>query len=127
MLTDARFEATLPVVDLERAKEFYKKILGLQPVEESIPGVVRLASGEGTSFVLYQRETPTTADHTVGSFAVENIEEAVAGLSERGVVFEQYDMPGLKTDARGIAAEGPWKGAWFKDSEGNILGIVQFG
>lgn len=127
MLTNARFEATLPVVDLGRAKEFYEKILGLRPVEEPASDVVRFASGEETSFVLYERETPTTADHTVGSFAVDNLEEIVAGLLERGVVFEQYDMPGLKTDARGIATAGPWKGAWFKDSEGNILGIVQFG
>jgi hypothetical protein len=67
------------------------------------------------------------ADHTVAWWKVDNIEEVARALRERGVVFEQYDLPGLKTDERGIATIGPTKSAWFKDSEGNILAISEFG
>jgi len=63
----------------------------------------------------------------VAGWKVENIEEVVEALRERGVVFEQYDLPGLKTDEQGIAAIGPSKSAWFKDTEGNILSIAEFG
>jgi hypothetical protein len=56
---------------------------------------------------------------------VEDVESTVAALSERGVVFEQYDMPGIKTDERGIAVMGPFKGVWLKDPEGNLLGVVE--
>jgi catechol 2,3-dioxygenase-like lactoylglutathione lyase family enzyme len=126
MLRDARFETTLPVVNVERARKFYEETLGLRVVESSITGGPEFVSGEGTRFALYERETPTTADHTVGGWIVEDVEQVVDTLSEKGVVFEQYDMPGLKTDARGIATMGPWKGAFFKDPEGNILGIAQF-
>ena len=82
--------------------------------------------GQGTRLYLYQRDTATKADHTVAGWEVENIEEVVEALRERGVVFEQYDLPGLKTDERGIATSGPVKSAWFKDTEGNILAISEF-
>jgi predicted enzyme related to lactoylglutathione lyase len=127
MLANAYFETTLPVVDFERAKKFYMEALGLRIVDEPAPGMVRFASGEGTHFALYERATPTVADHTVGGFMVDDVEETVRELSERGVVFEQYDMSGLKTDERGIATVGSSKGAWFKDTEGNILSIARMG
>ena len=100
--------------------------MGLRLIENSITGGPEIESGERTKFALYERETPTTADHTVGGWVVEDVEQVVEALSERGVEFEQYDVPGLKTDARGIATMGPWKGAFFKDPEGNILGVAQF-
>lgn len=84
------------------------------------------ACGEGTQLYLYQRDTATKADHTVAGWKVDNIEEVVQALRERGVVFEQYDLPGLKTDWPGIATIGPSKSAWFKDTEGNILSIAEF-
>ena len=72
--------------------------------------------------VLYQLNTPSKADHTAAGWEVDNVEEVVKVLREKGVVFEQYDM----TDERGIATMAGVKGAWFKDSEENILSIVQF-
>ena len=126
MLGNAPFGVTLPVVDMKRARKFYEEILGLKPVGEPNPEMTQYASGEATGLVLYRRDTPTTADHTIGGFLVDNVEETVDALSARGVVFEQYDSPGLKTDARGIATTGNSTAAWFKDTEGNILAVGQF-
>jgi catechol 2,3-dioxygenase-like lactoylglutathione lyase family enzyme len=125
MLANSRVSAVLPVVDLGRARKFYEQKLGLQAVERA-DGVM-FKCGQGTQLALYQRPTPTKADHTVAGWEVDNIEEVVQALGDRGVVFEQYDLPGLKTNAQGIAMVGTVKGAWFKDPDGNILGLVQFG
>jgi predicted enzyme related to lactoylglutathione lyase len=127
MLANAGISITLPVVDLERAKRFYGETLGLRavasPIEEMASDMAFFEGREGLPIALYRRDTPTTADHTAVAFEVDDLDGEMEGLSERGVVFEQYDMPGLKTDERGIASLGSWRGAWLKDSEGNILGI----
>jgi predicted enzyme related to lactoylglutathione lyase len=128
-LANARIDLTLPVVDLERAKAFYGEILGLKPLDLPAPDLASemalFEAGEGAQFALYRREEPTKADHTSASFRVSDVEATIAELSQRGVVFEQYDMPGLKTDGRGIAVMGPFKTAFMKDTEGNILGVVE--
>ena len=126
MLANSPVAAILPAVDLERAEKFYEKKLGLRPIDAPGPGGAMFECGQGTRLYLYQRDTATKADHTVAGWEVENIEEVVEALRERGVVFEQYDLPGLKTDERGIATSGPLKSAWFKDTEGNILAISEF-
>jgi predicted enzyme related to lactoylglutathione lyase len=72
---------------------------------------------------LYQRAA-TKADHTVAAFNVDDVEAVVKELKSKGVVFEEYDMPGLRT-VNSIATVGSMKGAWFKDTEGNILGLSQ--
>jgi catechol 2,3-dioxygenase-like lactoylglutathione lyase family enzyme len=110
---------------MERAKKFYEETLGLQ-ASDTREGAVYECGG-GTRLALYQRETPTKADHTAAGWQVEDVEAVVQALGEKGVVFERYDMPGLKTDERGIASGGGVKGAWFKDPDGNILSVVQYG
>lgn len=129
MLGNARFEVTVPVVDLARAKGFYGGTLGLKELELAAPELATemafYEAGEGSQIALYRREEPTKADHTLGSFRVDDAEGTVAALSERGVVFEQYDTPGMETDERGIASVGPFKGAWFRDTEGNVLGVFE--
>ena len=77
--------------------------------------------GNGTGMELYQR-SPSKADHTVATFVVSNVEDEVNALRGKGVIFEEYDMPEIKTQ-NGIATQGSVKAAWFKDSEGNILCI----
>lgn len=124
MLANSRVEAMLPTVDLARARRFYQEKLGLQPTD--IADGLRFECGEGTALGLYERSTPTKADHTAAAWQVADIAATVRALRERGVVFEQYDLPGLKTDKDGIARLGPVAGAWFKDPDGNILGLVQF-
>ena len=128
-LVNARIDLTLPVVDLERARRFYGETLGLKPLDLAGPELASemafFEAGEGTRVALYRREEPTTADHTVASFRVKDVESTITALNERGVVFEQYDLPGMKTDERGIAMVGRFKGAWLKDTEGNILSVVE--
>jgi catechol 2,3-dioxygenase-like lactoylglutathione lyase family enzyme len=123
MLASFPVVTSMPAVDIERARRFYTETLGLKPVQIPMPDGALFEAGKGSQIHLYQRG-PTKADHTAATFTVEDIEQAVDDLTARGVVFEQYDIGELKTDARGIATLGPSKSAWFKDSEGNILEIV---
>jgi len=127
MLTNASVRPTIPVTDLERAKSFYKTKLGLKPLAtndiNSTPGTTLLDCGNGTCIELYQRGA-TKSDHTLATFDVSDIENEVKNLRRNGVVFEEYDMPGIKT-LNGIATQGQIKCAWFKDSEGNVLCIHQ--
>jgi catechol 2,3-dioxygenase-like lactoylglutathione lyase family enzyme len=123
MLASFPVVTSMPAVDIERARRFYTETLGLKPVQIRVPDGALFEAGKGSQIYLYQRG-PTKADHTAATFTVEDIEQAVDDLTARGVVFEQYDIGELKTDARGIATLGPSKSAWFKDSEGNILEIV---
>jgi predicted enzyme related to lactoylglutathione lyase len=124
-LRNAPVAAILPVTDMERAIRFYTETLDLPMTEFSVPNTVTIECGDGTRIGLYQRDEPTRAEHTVAGWLVEDVEATVDALRERGVTFEQYDRPGIKTDARGIVELGGAKGAWFKDSEGNILSITE--
>lgn len=128
MLTTSPIRPTIPVVDLNRAKRFYETMLGLKPVSndennDAASGIAIFECGNSTLIELYQRG-PSKADHTVATFEVSNIEEEVNTLRGKGVNFEEYDMPEIKTQ-NGIATQGSVKAAWFKDSEGNVLCIHQ--
>jgi predicted enzyme related to lactoylglutathione lyase len=123
MLKDLRTHTTLPAADLERAKKFYAEKLGLTPATESPGGIFYELAG-GTRFILYPTPNPARGGHTQIAFATKDIEAEVKALQSRGVVFEEYDFPGLKTE-EGIATTGPTRAAWFKDSEGNMIGVVQ--
>ncbi|OGO67514.1 MAG: hypothetical protein A2Z37_01160 [Chloroflexi bacterium RBG_19FT_COMBO_62_14] len=123
MLASFPVVATMPAVDIQRARRYYSDTLGLKPVQIPVPDGALFEAGKGSQIYLYQRGQ-TKADHTAATFTVENIEQVVDDMTMRGVIFEQYDMGELKTDARGIATFGSSKSAWFKDSEGNILGLV---
>ena len=120
MLTEAKVVTTIPVVDVERAKKFYLETLGLTLAKEDEWGTL-VAAGQGAQLLLYPRGA-TKADHTVAAFEVDDVEAEVAALRARGVTFEEYDLPGLKTE-NGIAVAGKSKAAWFLDTEGNILSV----
>jgi catechol 2,3-dioxygenase-like lactoylglutathione lyase family enzyme len=109
----------LPVVDMRRARAFYEDKLGLAAGKERPNGevVYRL---EGTTVALYPRGQPTRADHTALSFEVKDLSAEVKQLTARGVTFEEYDLPGLKTVNK-VCVLGSEKAAWLKDTEGNIL------
>jgi catechol 2,3-dioxygenase-like lactoylglutathione lyase family enzyme len=125
MSINATVHPTLPVVDLERAKKFYEGTLGLKVIlEDPSPGAL-LQAEEGTTLYIYQRAA-TKADHTVAGLKVKDVEATVKELRGKGVVFDDIDVPGLKT-VEGIATmttpAGEFKVAWFKDTEGNILAL----
>jgi catechol 2,3-dioxygenase-like lactoylglutathione lyase family enzyme len=125
MLTNAMVAPNLPAVDIKRARKFYTEKLGLQVVKEDASPGIMLKAGEGTMLYVYQRAA-TKADHTAASFKVDNVEAEVKELIAKGIKFEEYDLPkmGIKT-VNGVATMGDMKSAWFKDTEGNILAIVQ--
>ena len=113
---------TIPVVDLERARQFYEGTLGLRVLFEAGP-TVRLEAGNGSQISIFRRGA-TTADHTVAHFEVDDVEAVVRHLEGRGVQFLDYAEGPLKTTGH-IAQMGPARGAWFNDTEGNILGLRQ--
>jgi catechol-2,3-dioxygenase len=123
MLKNARIQPTLPAQDLSRARSFYSAKLGLEPVQES-PSSLTYECG-GSRFLLFSSRGKASGSHTQIGFAVENIDSEVSELRGRGLSFEEYDFPGLKT-VNGIAAADSSRAAWFKDSEGNLLGLIQF-
>ena len=125
MLTQAQATAMLPVVDLTRARAFYEGPLGLPPAHLGPAGEARYQVG-GVSFALYPRATPTRADHTALSFQVQDLAGEMRALRARGVRFEEYDLPGLRTQD-GVCVLGAERAAWFKDPEGNILCLHQDG
>jgi catechol 2,3-dioxygenase-like lactoylglutathione lyase family enzyme len=116
----------IAVSDLGRAKEFYTSMLGLRASDER-PGGIRYESQAGSWFLVYQSGFAGTAKGTCMRFEVEDIDSAVRQLRDRGLVFEEYDLPGVKT-VDGIAThESGARGAWFKDPDGNILEVAQYG
>ena len=124
MLSKSKAHPTLPVTDIERARKFYGETLELKLREELAAGHLLYDAGEGTFLIVYERPTPTKADSTAASFFVDDVEATVKGLKDRGVVFEEYDFPGMKT-VNSIATMGNVKGAWFKDPDGNILAVSE--
>lgn len=123
MLSAARYSAALPCSDLERARSFYADRLGLVPAEEQ-PGRLVYAGRSGTEFVLFASGGTASGSHTQMGFSVADINAEVHELKQRGVQFEEYDFPGFDT-ATSIAWVTDHSAAWFKDSEGNLLVIVQ--
>jgi catechol 2,3-dioxygenase-like lactoylglutathione lyase family enzyme len=130
MLTNAEVATRLPAQDLNRARAFYADKLGLEPSEERPGGLLyRLGA---TRFALFQSAGAAAGTHTQMGFEVDDLDAVVAELRRRGVVFEEVDVPGLRT-VDGIAdVEGNYpsvgvgeRAAWFRDSEGNMLGIGQ--
>jgi len=123
MLSDARFEASLPCGDLQRAKSFYADQLGLTPADEGAAGAF-YRGRDGTRFILFPSSGSASGSHSQMGFMVADIDAEVRDLKQRGVQFEEYDFPGFDK-ATGIADVGGTRAAWFKDSEGNLLGLVE--
>ena len=120
MLSDAMAVTTIPVTDLERAKAFYSDALGLRLLEES-PFAIRYGAGDRTQISVFKRG-PIERSATVCHFEVTDLDATIADLRSRGVVFEEYAEGPLKT-TNGVAQVGPARGAWFKDPDGNFLGL----
>jgi catechol 2,3-dioxygenase-like lactoylglutathione lyase family enzyme len=125
MLEQAHVAAIVPVSDVEAAIRFYRDTLGLRLKERrsDLPEnrEAEFEAGDGTLLV-YESVGAGQSRHTVAGFRVDDIEAVVSSLRERGVVFEEYDLPDLKTE-NGIAAVGDVRAAWCKDPDGNILAV----
>jgi catechol 2,3-dioxygenase-like lactoylglutathione lyase family enzyme len=124
-LSDSRVEAAMAVSDLDRAKRFYEDQLGLVPGEEEEQGV-RYPCGQGTGiFVYLSPENAGTSSATLAGWFVDDLDRTMDELASRGVVFEQYDQPGIETDERGVFDAGRFRAAWVKDPDGNTMAISQ--
>ena len=123
MLQDAPMYAYIPAKDVARARKFYEDKIGLKPKEEIAGGVV-YEFGKGTACFLYPTENAGTSKASQAFWQVEDIEREVAELKKRGVKFEEYDLPDMKTK-NSIFTGGGAKAAWFKDSAGTILAVIQ--
>lgn len=120
-LRTAGLIATIPVIDLDRALEFYSAVLGFEHLQTSEAGaLMRARDGR---LLLYHSTAPAPS-HTLAGFEVDRLEPVIETLSSRGVVFADYDFPTLKTVDH-VAWIGPERAAWFHDSEGNILSISE--
>ena len=122
MLQKSPMHAYIPAKDLARARQFYEQKLGFKPKTETAGGVV-YEFAAGTACFLYPTPNAGTSQASQAFWEVADIESEVAELKARGVVFEDYKMPGQ--DANGIVNQGGAKAVWFKDTEGNIMAVIQ--
>ncbi|WP_030296212.1 VOC family protein [Streptomyces katrae] len=129
ILARARVSTRLPAQDLDRARRFYAETLGLEPVDERPGGLLYRCAG--TEFVLFKSTGASPGTFTQMALEVDDIETAVSELKQHGVVFEDVDVPGFRTKDGIAEIEGNYpskgargeRGAWFRDSEGNLLGM----
>ncbi len=123
MLQSSPMYAYLPAKDVRRARAFYEQKLGFRPKAENAGGVIYEFAGHTECF-LYPTPNAGTSKASQAFWRVHDIEREVADLKARGVSFEEYDLPGM-TFHDGVAEGVGGKAAWFKDTEGNILALIQ--
>ena len=124
MLSERRCAAMIPASDIERAKKWYAETLGFKPHLED-PAGVQYRAGDGTEFGLYASQYAGTNQATAMAFVATDLAAEMNELRDRGVKFEEYDIPGVKT-VNGIVEFAPGeRAAWFKDSEGNIIALFE--
>jgi len=123
MIADGRVEAVVPVRALSVAQEFYEGAVGLQPSGSHTPGVdVVYECGDGTRLMLYEFPGPRTRGQTVAHVVVPDVADTVRELSSRGIEFDEFDTPRLRT-IDGVATIGDLHYAWFHDPDDNVIGI----
>jgi catechol 2,3-dioxygenase-like lactoylglutathione lyase family enzyme len=122
MCTNFEARATIPARDLQKARQWYEDKFGITPDEEVGDGL--LYNCQNSGFTVYQTQYAGTAKNTLMSFMSDNLDRDMRDLRAKGVRFEEYNEPGLKT-VNGVAAMDGLRGAWFKDADGNILSLVE--
>lgn len=123
MLKDSKAFSGFSVPDVEEAKRFYGETLGLD-VEET-NGMLQLKLGSGATVLAYPKANHEPATFTILNFPVDDVDKAVDDLVARGVTFEKYDYPDIKTDEKGIMRDAGPPIAWFKDPAGNIISVLE--
>lgn len=123
MLQKSPIYAYIPAKDMARARRFYEEKLGFEPKEETTGGITYQCA-DRTACYLYESPNAGTSKASQAFWQVSDVEREVAELKARGVTFEDDDLPGKKS-ASGVLTDGGAKAAWFKDSEGNIMAIVE--
>ena len=128
MLGKSKAFSGFSVDDPEKAKKFYKEVLGLNVKEQTeMEGMVNLQIEGGNNVLIYPKENHEPATYTVLNFPINDIGKEVDSLISKGVTFEQYDTKDIKTDEKGIFRDNGMAIAWFKDPAGNILSLIEEG
>lgn len=122
MLEKLMATAVLPASDLDRAKQWWHDVLGREPVYTDTEGEAVFYDVGGVAVMVYRSDFAGTAKNTALNLITDNLDRDMTHLRTHGVMFHDYDMPGLKT-ADGVAEFGEERAAWFSDSEGNIISI----
>jgi predicted enzyme related to lactoylglutathione lyase len=122
MLKIKRVGAAIPAQDIKRARQFYEQKLGLKPSDEQADGSVMYMFGE-TGFLVFPSMGKASGDHTQMAIDVDDVEESARELKRMGVKLEEYDLPNFKSHDGIVGLPDGTKGAWFKDTEGNLIGI----
>ena len=125
MLSVRKASAVLCSTDLARSQEFYEQKVGLKLSPETIKNHLLFDCGDGTTLLVYGRPSPNAADHTQVRLWSDDVEADVRELVSRGVTFEDYDFPMLKTVDHVATTAGIGKSAWFKDPDGNIIALFK--
>ena len=123
MLKESKAFSGFSVNDIQNAKDFYGRTLGLQVSESH--GLLTLQLAGGNKVLIYPKVNHAPATFTVLNFPVENVDESVDELAKRGVRFEIYDESDIKTDEKGIMRGSGPTIAWFKDPAGNVLSVIE--
>jgi len=123
MLRDSNAFSGFSANDIPKAKEFYGGTLGLKVSESN--GLLTLHLAGGNNVLIYPKPNHTPATFTVLNFPLDDVDQAVDELTKRGVRFEIYDLPDIKTDKKGIMRGNGPTIAWFKDPSGNILSVIE--
>jgi len=123
MLKESKAFSGFSVNDIQKAKDFYGRTLGLQVSESH--GLLTLQLAGGNKVIIYPKVNHAPATFTVLNFPVENVDESVDELAKRGVSFEIYDKSDIKTDEKGIMRGNGPTIAWFKDPAGNVLSVIE--
>jgi catechol 2,3-dioxygenase-like lactoylglutathione lyase family enzyme len=123
MLNDKKGFSSFSVSDTQKAKDFYHQTLGLEVKEDH--GILELQLAGGNKVLIYPKPNHTPATFTVLNFSVDDVDKTVDELTKRGIRFEKYNEPNLKTDQKGIMRGNGPTIAWFKDPAGNILSVLE--
>jgi predicted enzyme related to lactoylglutathione lyase len=123
MLRDSNAFSGFSANDIPKAKEFYSRTLGLKVSESN--GLLTLHLAGGNNVLIYPKPNHTPATFTVLNFPVDDVDQVVDELTKRGVRFEIYNLPDIKTDKKGIMRGNGPTIAWFKDPSGNILSVIE--
>jgi catechol 2,3-dioxygenase-like lactoylglutathione lyase family enzyme len=123
MLKESKAFSGFSVNDMQKAKDFYGRTLGLQVSESH--GLLTLQLAGGNEVLIYPKVNHVPATFTVLNFPVENVDESVNELAKRGVRFEIYDQSDIKTDEKAIMRGNGPTIAWFKDPAGNVLSVIE--
>ena len=124
MIFNARVGTAIPAQDVARARKFYEETFELKPTVMP-DGSAMYEWDAGTGFFVFPSTGKASGDHTQMGIMVDDLDKAVDLMIERGVKFEQYDFPQMKTDERGIVDMEGERGAFFKDTEGNLIAVTQ--